>query len=173
MQSLNIPDTARSLQSWQAVTLASVGLTKLTTSFPEDEASKCYAVMSICTDCFRLGIMDLQKDIRERCLNETEQEDFEEYDDVQTSTDDASTIPSKGSIDTEVLEKHALYYSFERLESQAQIITNKTRVLIMQNICFSWASQLAESMRNYARLLKGGFAPSGVKNQAPPVKQQA
>ena len=173
MESLSIPGEARSSQSWQALTLSSIGLAKLATSFPEDEASKCFALMDGCTVCFRLGIVDLQKKTRNGYPKESKEEDFEENDEVHVSNNAITTDFSKGGIEDEVLEKHALYNAFERLERLAQIISNKTRALIMQNICFPWASHMAESMRNYARLQKGAFAPLSVKNSVAPMRQQA
>jgi len=173
MESLSIPGEVRASQSWQALTLSSIGLAKLATSFPEDEASKCFALMDTCTVCFRLGIVDLQKKTRNGCLKEPKEEDFEEHDDVHISNNTSTTDPSKIGIEDEVLEKHALYNAFERLESLAQIISNKTRALIMQNICFPWASHMAESMRNYARLQKGAFAPTSIKNTVAPMRLQA
>ena len=172
MQSLKIPAEARSYQSWQAMTLATVGLAKLAASFPEDEATKCFALMDICTVCFRLGYVELQPKIRNQCLlKEKKEEDYIEYDDVQITKD--TTTTSSISIEGEILEKQALYNAFERLESVTQILSNKTRALIMQNVCFPWASHMAESLRNYVRLQKGPFAPPSLKkNVIAPMQQQ-
>ncbi|VEU39973.1 unnamed protein product [Pseudo-nitzschia multistriata] len=171
MVKLGIPDEARSSQSWKALALACIGLAKLAIFFPEREASKCFATMHICTVCFRLAVVDLQKTIKERCLNETKKEDFEENENVQPSNKSDTADSSESVTDNNILEKHALYDAFERIESLTQMISSRTRVLIMQNICYPWASHMAETMRTYARLQKGEFTPAFLKDT--PLKQQA
>jgi len=168
---MNVPFEIRVSQRWQAMTLAVVGLTKLASSFPEDEASKCFALMDIFTVCFQSTIVELEHEIQKNSLKE-KKDGSDDNDDNQITNGNATTIASR-SVEDEVLEKHALYNAFLRLEHVSEVISNKTRVLIMRNICFPWASHMAESLRNYARSQKEQYAPPSVTNRFAPVKQQS
>lgn len=171
MRRMNVPFEIRVSQRWQAMTLAVVGLTKLASSFPEEEASKCFALMDVCTVCFQSTIVELEHEIQKHSLKEKKR-GSDDNDDNQITNDNATTITSR-SVKDEVLEKHALYNAYMRLEHVSEIISNKTRVLIMRNICFPWASHMAESLRNYARSQKEQYAPPSVTNRVAPVKQQS
>jgi len=152
--------------SWQAIALASIGLNKLATLFPEDYGSKCFAVLDICTVCFHISVVDLQSKIQYRRLKENR-----EYDSVENGVDHIP-MDSRSSTEDAHSERYALYATFERLEEISECLSQKTRGLIMQNICFPWASHMAESLRNYARLRKGPFAPPSEKNMIGAKKHQ-
>jgi len=152
--------------SWQAITLASIGLNKLATLFPEDYGAKCFAVLDICTVCFHISVVDLQSKIQHRRLKENRENNSVEND------VDHIAMDSRNSTEDAHLERYALYATFERLEEISECLSQKTRGLIMQNICFPWASHMAESLRNYARLRKGPFAPPSEKNMVGAKKHQ-
>jgi hypothetical protein len=175
MRRMNVPLEIRVSQRWQAMTLAVVGLTKLARSFPEDEASKCFALMDIFTVCFQSTIVELEHEIQKNSPKE-KKDGSDDNDDNQITNGNATTISSRSAEDEDedkVLEKHALYNAFLRLEHVSEVISNKTRVLIMRNICFPWASHMAESLRNYSRSQKEQYAPPSVTNRVAPVKQQS
>lgn len=170
MRRVKVPSKIRSTHRWQAMTVAVVGLAKLASSFPEEEASKCFALMDICTLCFQSAIVELEHEIQLKCLEEGD--GFDDNDDVQITNDNATTTASRSGED-EILERHALYNALVRLEIVSEIISNKTRIFIMRNICFPWASHMAESLRNYARSQKEHYAPPSVMNMITPAKQQS
>jgi hypothetical protein len=166
-----VPPDIRSYQRWQAIALAVVGLSKLASSFPEEEASKCFALMDVCTVCFQLAIVELEHEIQKGCQEETK-DGFDDDDDFLVTNENTMSIASNKNAKDSVLEKYALYNAFVRLENASEIISNKTRVLIMRNICFPWASHMAESLRNYARSQKELYAPpSEIKTTL--LKQQS
>jgi hypothetical protein len=157
-----VPTEACSSRSWQVIALASIGLAKLATLFPEDDGAKCYALLDICTVCFNIAVGDLQLKIQQqRRLKENRENDADDI-----------TMDNRSSTDDEHLESYALHATFERLENISRCLSEKTRHLIMQNICFPWASHMAESLRNYARLRKGPFAPPSGKNAIGSKKHQ-
>ena len=145
-----------SSRSWKAMAMASVGLTRLATSLSDNEATRCFALVDICTVCFQLGIVDLQPKILYRCMKDDREKDIIENDTVEISKDSSCRVDD--------IEKHALHTAFERLEVISERISTQSKALILQNNCFFWVSRMAESLRNYARLQKGPFAPQPGKN---------
>lgn len=171
MRRMEVPTEICSSQRWQAMALTFVGLSKLVSCFPEEEPGKCFALMDICTICFQSAIVEQEHKIQKYSVIE-KRRGFDDNYDVDLRNNNATTITSY-SDEQEVLEKHALYNALVRLESASEIISNRTRSLIMQNICFPWASHMAESLRNYARSQKGQYAPPSVTNGVAPLKQQS
>lgn len=171
MERLKVPAKLRSSHCWQATILVLVGLAKLASSFPADEASKCYALMEIFTACFRSDIIELQQEILNNCQRRKDR-GFDESRDVRITNDTSINITTN-VVEDEVLEQYVLHSVFVQLENCSQIISGKTRVLIMRNVCFPWASRMAESLRNYALSQKERFAHSSIKNGFEPAKQQS
>jgi len=169
---MEVPIEIRSSQRWKAMTLAVLGLAKLANFFPEKEAAKCFAVVDICTASFQSAIVEIERQIQQSNLNEKE-DAFDDLEDSQMISNN-DTPSTARRIEDGVLEKDALYNALVRLEAFCEIIWNRARILIMQNICFPWASRMAESLRNYSRSKKIKYTPSSVMNSTfAPVKQQS
>ncbi len=163
---MKVPVEIQSSHRWRAMSLAVAGMVKLAGSFPEEEASKCFALMDICTVCFHSTIVELEHEVLKNCLNEKKDRFDEDEDDDSPMTDD-------NNVNDEPLEKYALYNALVRLEQASQIISSRTKSLIMRNVCFPWAGHLADSLRNYARSRKERYAPPSLTNKVPSVKQQS
>ena len=165
---MEIPSGFQSSQRWRAMALAVTGLVKLASSFPEDSehASKCFALMDTCTVCFQSAIVELEPEIRKNLQNDNTT-DFDDEDDILASNEMASS-----TFTDEVLEKYALYNALDRLENATQIISNKTKPVILRNVCFSWTGTMAETLRNYISSQKEQYAPPSATNRVG-TKQQS
>ena len=168
---MNVPVEIRSSHRWKAMALAVAGMVKLAGSFPEDRASKCFALMDICTVCFQSAILELEPEIQKHCPKE-KNDDFDEDEDTLI-TNDRSVAIASSSVKDEVFEMHALYNALVRLETASKIISERIRTLMMRNVCFPWASQMAESLRMYVDSQRGRYAPPSAMNNAMSVKHQS
>ncbi len=159
---MKIPVGVQSSQRWRAMALAVTGFVKLASCFPEDSehACKCFALMDSCTVCFQSAIVELEPEIQKNLLNENTN-DFDDEDEMASS-----------SFSDEVLEKHALYNALVRLENASQIISNRTKPVILRNVCFSWTGTMAETLRNYISSQKEQYAPPSATNSVT-TKQQS
>lgn len=171
IQRMEVPFEICSTQRWQTMALAVVGVAKLASSFSEIDASKCFAIMDICTVCFQSATVELEDRIRKHCPKEKEG-GVDDNEDTLISKEDGATIASSG-VKNMVLEKQALYNAFVRLENVSEIVSNQTRELIMQNVFFPWSSHMAESLRNYARWRGMKYAPLSATNGVGSVKRQS
>ena len=171
MQKMKVPFEIRSSQRWQALCLCVVGLDELENNFPKGEPSKCFALIDICSVCFHSAILEIETEVR-KCHSKQNGDRYDESEDFHIMNDNFIGIVSQ-NIEDEVSEKHALYNAFVRLEDTSEVISNRTRLLIMQNVCFPWASHMAESMRNYIRSHKEKYAPPSTTISIEPVKQQS
>lgn len=167
-QRMKIPIGVQTSQRWRAMALAVTGLVKLASCFPDDaeHASQCFALMDTCTVCFQSAIVELEPEIRKNLQNDNTT-DFDDEDDILASNEMASS-----SFTDEVLEKHALYNALDRLEIASQIISNKTKPVILRNVCFSWTGTMAETLRNYISSQKEQYAPPSATNRVA-TKQQS
>ncbi len=164
IQMMKIPDKIGSSHRWQAMSLAVAGTVKLAGSFLEEEASKYFALMDICTVCFHSGIMELEHEIQKYRLVEKKDE-FDEREE--------SPVADEKRVNDKTLEKYALYNALARLEQASEMISGRTKVLIMRNVCFPWSNHMSESMRNYVRSRKDQYAPPSIMNKNPSMKQQS
>mmetsp|Transcript_9887 Transcript_9887/g.24038 ORF Transcript_9887/g.24038 Transcript_9887/m.24038 type:complete len:825 (+) Transcript_9887:180-2654(+) len=170
MQKMKVPFNIRSSKRWQTLCLSVVGLDKLAHYFPEGEASKCFALIDICSVCFHSAIIEIEIEIRKYCLKGNRDRN-DNNEDMHFMNDNLIGISSQNA--DEISERHALYNAFVSLEDTSEVISNMTRLLIMQNVCFPWASHMAESLRNYIRSQKEKYAPPDARLGVEPIKQQS
>jgi hypothetical protein len=137
------------LDSFKTIQLSLFGLSNLETSSGETNGTKCFAIMEITTLCFLKSVGDIQSQIKQH--------------QVEVITDVEHEDNKTKLIEVENNSANSLISVFEKLEQNAGSISQKSRNLIMQNKCFSFTSQLAESLRNYARLRNDKYAPRSAR----------
>ncbi|KAG7364266.1 hypothetical protein IV203_037468 [Nitzschia inconspicua] len=144
LENWNVPSNLRNEQCWITIATASAAIGKLASNFPDEDPTKCLALIQSSVVCFSMGIFYLchQKDMVRQLL---------ETGVVSPGIDDDRILPDD--------VKLAFCCAMGQLEENCDRISSMSRSRSMQNQCFPRSSYVVECLKSYTRLLKGRFAP--------------
>jgi hypothetical protein len=133
LEEWNVSNDMQKQHFWIALASASAIISKLASSFPDDNPTKCLSVIECSIMCISIAVSDLS---RQMDLTRYQQESKEESFQMGNCT------------------QVAIGCALGQFEGNADRISRMCRSRMMQNKCFPLASSVMECLKSYTKLVK-------------------